>query len=218
MKKFCILALIVGLALPLAAEDPVDVSYSLGMIIGANLRSGGIEVSPEAFTRGLQDVMSGKGTKYTEAQAQAAVQAYVQAAAAKKSSENLQAGKAFLEGNGKKQGIVSTASGLQYEVIAAGKGPLPAASDTVKVNYEGRLLDGTVFDSSYSRNEPATFPLGGVIRGWTEGLQLMPVGSKYRFFVPSELAYGEQGAGGAIAPNAVLIFEIELLSIETGNQ
>jgi FKBP-type peptidyl-prolyl cis-trans isomerase len=219
MKKLCIFALCLGLVAPLAAEAPVDVSYSLGMLIGANLKSNGLDnVSPEAFLEGLKDALGGKGTKYTDAQAQAAVQASLQAAAEKKGADNLAAGKAFLDGNRAKAGIVTTASGLQYEVLSAGTGPKPKATDTVKVNYEGRLLDGTVFDSSIARHEPVTFQLSGVIPGWTEGVQLMPVGSKYRFFVPSELAYGEKGAGKAIGPNSVLVFEIELLSIETGKQ
>lgn len=216
MKKLCVFALclVLGLAAPLAAEDPVDISYSLGMLIGANLKGSGLQISPETFLKGLEDALGGKPTKYTDAQAQAAVQASLQAAAEKRGADNLTAGKAFLEGNRSKAGIVTTASGLQYEVLSAGSGPKPKATDTVKVNYEGRLLDGTVFDSSIARNEPVTFQLDGVIPGWTEGVQLMPVGSKYRFFVPSELAYGEKGAGKDIGPNAVLVFEIELLDIE----
>jgi FKBP-type peptidyl-prolyl cis-trans isomerase len=218
MKKLCALALCLALLAPLAAEGPVDLSYSLGMLLGGNLKSSGLTVSPEAFLEGLKDAMNGKAPKYTEAQAQAAVQLALQAVADKKSAANLAAGKAFLEGNGKKAGVAKTASGLQYEVLAKGTGAKPKASDTVKVNYLGKLLDGTVFDSSYERNEPAVFPLSGVIPGWTEGVQLMPVGSKFRFFVPSELAYGEQGAGNDIAPNSVLIFEVELLSIEPAQE
>lgn len=216
MKKLFVLAICVALAAPLLAQGQPDVSYSLGMIIATNMKSSNLKIDADSFMQGVKDVLSGKATKYTEAQAQAAVQAALQAAAAQKGNDNLAEGKAFLETNGKKPGITTTASGLQYEVLVAGTGPKPKATDTVKVNYEGKLLDGTVFDSSIVRNAPATFPLSGVIRGWTEGVQLMPVGSKYRFYVPSELAYGQQGAGNAIAPNAVLIFEIELLSIETG--
>ena len=218
MKKYCILALCVCLVAPLMAEGQADISYSLGMLIGANLKTSGLEISPEVFIEGLKDVVAGKPTKFTDPEAQAIVQGALQAAEAKKGAANLAAGKAFLDGNRKKAGIKSTASGLQYTVLTAGTGPKPKASDTVKVNYEGRLLDGSVFDSSYARNESATFPLDGVIPGWTEGVQLMPVGSKYRFFVPSDLAYGDQGAGNAIAPNSTLIFEIELLSIELPKQ
>jgi FKBP-type peptidyl-prolyl cis-trans isomerase len=214
MKKLCTLALCLALLAPLVAEGQVDLSYSLGMLLGANLKSSGLDVTPEAFLEGLKDAMGGKAPKYTDAQAQAAVQLALQAVAAKKSAANLAAGKVFLADNGKKPGIASTASGLQYQVLTKGTGAKPKASDTVKVNYEGKLLDGTVFDSSYARNEPAVFPLSGVIPGWTEGVQLMPVGSKFRFFVPSELAYGEQGAGNDVAPNSVLVFEVELLSIE----
>jgi FKBP-type peptidyl-prolyl cis-trans isomerase FklB len=216
MKKLCILALCFGLAGSLAAQasPQPDVSYSLGMLIGANLKTTGLEISTEAFLQGMKDVLAGKATKYSDAEAQAVVQASLQAAAEKKGAASLAAGRAFLEANGKKKGVVTTASGLQYLVLTAGAGPKPKATDTVKVNYEGKQLDGSVFDSSIARNEPATFPLDGVIPGWTEGVQLMPVGSKYRFFVPSDLAYGDQGAGNVIGPNAVLVFEIELLSIE----
>lgn len=126
----------------------------------------------------------------------------------------MQEGKAFLTKNKKKKGVTTTASGLQYEVIAMGDGPKPRATDTVEVHYRGTLLDGTEFDSSYRRGQTATFPLNGVIRGWTEGVQLMPVGSKFRFFIPPELAYGARGAGTAIGPNATLIFEVELLDIK----
>jgi FKBP-type peptidyl-prolyl cis-trans isomerase len=220
MKRLAIIAICLAFALPISAEGPesaapADVSYALGMILGSNLKSSGLEIVPSAFTAGLKDVLDGAATKYDPAQAQAVVQAAFQAVASKKSAENLAAGRAFLASNLKKAGITATASGLQYEVLSPGSGPKPLASDMVKVNYEGKLLDGTVFDSSIARNEPATFPLDGVIPGWTEGVQLMPVGSKYRFFVPSELAYGEQGAGDVIEPNSVLIFEVELLSIET---
>jgi len=203
---------------PAAPEPQVDVSYALGMLIGGNLKSSGLKISPESFLAGLKDTLDGKTLKYTDAQAQAAVQASLQAAQAKKSEDNLAAGKAFLDKNGKKAGVKVTSSGLQYEVITAGAGPKPVATDTVKVQYEGKLLNGTVFDSSIARNEPATFQLSGVIPGWTEGVQLMSVGSKYRFYVPSGLAYGEQGAGNTIEPNSVLIFEIELLSIEAAKQ
>jgi FKBP-type peptidyl-prolyl cis-trans isomerase len=221
MKKSMVLALCALLVAPLMAEDlpaaasgNVDLSYSLGMLMGASLKSSGLTISPEAFTAGIKDVLDGKDTKYSNADAQAAVQAALQDAQTKKLALNLANGQAFLSSNLKKQGIVATASGLQYEVLTKGTGPMPAISDTVKVNYEGKFLDGQIFDSSYARNEPAVFPLTGVIAGWTEGVQLMPVGSKYRFFVPSELAYGDQGAGGVIEPNTVLVFEIELLSIE----
>jgi FKBP-type peptidyl-prolyl cis-trans isomerase len=123
-------------------------------------------------------------------------------------------GKIFLEANGKKPDVTTTASGLQYKVITPGSGPHPTASDTVKVHYKGTFLDGKTFDSSYDRGEPISFPLRGVIPGWTEGVQLMPVGSTYEFYIPSNLAYGERGAGGVIPPNSTLIFVVELLAIE----
>jgi len=128
-------------------------------------------------------------------------------------ADNRKAGDEFLQANAKKQGVKTTASGLQYKVIKEGKGASPKATDSVTVHYSGTLIDGTEFDSSYKRGEPATFPLNGVIRGWTEGLQLMKEGAKYEFYIPSELAYGERGAGGAIGPNATLVFTVELISV-----
>jgi FKBP-type peptidyl-prolyl cis-trans isomerase FklB len=131
---------------------------------------------------------------------------------------NKKQGDAFLAANKGKEGVVTLPSGLQYKILSAGTGPKPATSDSVVCNYRGTLIDGTEFDSSYKRGQPATFPVGGVIKGWTEALQLMPVGSKWQLFVPSELAYGERGTGADIGPNAVLIFEVELLSIQDKDQ
>jgi FKBP-type peptidyl-prolyl cis-trans isomerase FklB len=220
MKRIVIIVLCLLLPLSLVAEDnqsspdsQADASYALGMIIGGNLLSNGLTIDLDGFMAGLKDSIGGGATKLTPAQAQVAAQSAFVAARAKKDAANLAAGKAFLESNGKKQGVTVTASGLQYEIVALGTGPRPLASDTVTVNYEGKLLDGKVFDSSIARNEPVTFPLNGVIPGWTEGLQLMPVGSKFRFYIPSDLAYGEQGAGDDIEPNSVLIFDVELISI-----
>ena len=218
MKKLGILALLLVLIAPLFADDQVDVGYAFGMLVAGSIKNTGVSVNVDQVIEGLRDVLTGKPTKITTHQAQTEVQAAVQTASAKKGTDNLAAGKAFLDANAKKTGVTTTASGLQYTVLTQGSGPKPKATDTVKVNYEGKLLDGTVFDSSYARKTPATFPLNGVIPGWTEGVQLMPVGSKYRFFVPSALAYGEKGAGGTIGPNAVLIFDVELISIETGKQ
>lgn len=224
MKRLVVMVCILGLILPLVAEDakgaapdaPADVSYSLGMLLGANLKSSGIKVNLDNFFAGFKDTLDGKALKYTQAQAQAAVQSALQSAQAKKGEDNLAAGKAFLESNRAKAGVKVTSSGLQYEVLVLGTGPKPQITDKVKVNYEGKLINGTVFDSSIARKEPVTFPLNGVIAGWTEGLQLMPVGSKFRFVIPSNLAYGEKAPGNSIEPNSVLIFEVELLSIETG--
>ena len=170
----------------------------------------------------IDDALAGRPSRMTDAEIQSALQGFSakmqekQAAESKAQAErNAAAGKAFLAENGRKPGVVTTASGLQYRVLKAGNGPKPAAGATVKVHYVGTLLDGTKFDSSYDRGEPMTFPLGGVIRGWTEALQLMPVGSKYKLWLPPELAYGPQGTpGGPIPPDATLVFEVELLGLQ----
>jgi FKBP-type peptidyl-prolyl cis-trans isomerase len=220
MKRFAFVLALLALALlaPLAAQSPAaattaDASYALGMLLGGNIKAAGIEVSYDDFLAGLKAVMSGQKTRFTEEEAQAAVQAAVDAATAKRAGASVAAGQAFLAANKNKAGVKTTTSGLQYEVLTLGTGPVPAATATVTVNYEGRLIDGTVFDSSYARGTPATFRLNEVIRGWTEGLQLMPVGSKFRFYIPSDLAYGGRGAGNLIGPNATLIFDVELISI-----
>jgi FKBP-type peptidyl-prolyl cis-trans isomerase len=219
MKRLSLAALVLATLLaPLAAQSPAgtttaDASYALGMLLGGNIKAAGIEVSYDDFLAGLKAVMTGQKTRLTEAEAQAAVQAAVDAATARKANEGVAAGQAFLAANKNKAGVKTTTSGLQYEVLSMGSGPVPSATSTVTVNYEGRLIDGSVFDSSYARGTPATFRLNEVIRGWTEGLQLMPVGSKFRFYVPSDLGYGSRGAGNMIGPNATLIFDVELISI-----
>lgn len=218
------MALSLALATSLSAQNakpaasPSDLSYALGMLLGSNLKASGLSYDLGEVQAGLRDTANGAATRLTEAQAQTLIQTAYQAAQAKKGADNLSTGKAFLAKNAKKAGVKVTASGLQYEVVKLGTGPKPAATDTVKVHYEGTLIDGKVFDSSIARGQPATFPLNGVIRGWTEGLQLMPVGSKYKLYVPSELGYGERGAGDSIGPNAVLVFDVELLSIETAKK
>ena len=221
MKKTIIIALAIActIALPLSAQTgaaaaSADPSYALGMLLAGNIKSAGLVINYDDFLSGLKDVLEGPGGKLTESQAQAVVQAAVNAAASRKADTNLAKGQAFLAANRDKAGVKTTASGLQYEVLSLGSGSTPLASDTVTVNYEGRLIDGTVFDSSYERGEPATFRLDQVIPGWTEGVQLMPAGSKYRFYIPSELAYGARGAGGVIGPNEVLVFDVELISIQ----
>jgi FKBP-type peptidyl-prolyl cis-trans isomerase len=214
MKRLILIALSIGLLAPLAAQaSKADVSYALGMLIGQSARGTNIDVDLDSLIAGLKDSMGGAKTRFTEAQAGTMVQASAKAAQEKAGAANLAAGKAFLESNKTKSGVKTTASGLQYEVLKEGSGQKPKATDTVTVNYEGKLLSGKVFDSSIARKQPATFPLNGVIKGWTEGLQLMGVGAKYRFYIPSELAYGPNGAGGSIGPNEVLVFEVELLSI-----
>ena len=190
-------------------------SYALGLIIGNNLKGMNIDgLLTTEFTRAVEQVLNGEKTEMTEVQAQGLVQEYLreqQEAAGKAARE---AGENFLAENAKREGVKVTESGLQYEVLTPALGVKPVATDTVSCHYEGRLIDGTVFDSSYRRGEPASFPLQGVIRGWTEGLQLMSIGSKFRFFIPFELAYGAQGAGGSIPPYAALVFDVELLGIE----
>lgn len=190
-------------------------SYALGLIIGNNLKGMNIEgLITGEFTRAVEQVLNGEKLEMTEVQAQGLVQEFLreqQEAAGKAARE---AGENFLAENAKREGVKVTETGLQYEVLTPALGIKPTPTDTVTCHYEGRLIDGTVFDSSYRRGEPASFPLQGVIRGWTEGLQLMSVGSKFRFFIPFDLAYGAQGAGGSIPPYAALIFDVELIGIE----
>lgn len=190
-------------------------SYALGLIIGNNLKGINIEgLITGEFTRAVEQVLNGDKLEMTEVQAQGLVQEFLreqQEAAGKAARE---AGENFLAENAKREGVKVTETGLQYEVLTPALGIKPTPTDTVTCHYEGRLIDGTVFDSSYRRGEPASFPLQGVIRGWTEGLQLMSIGSKFRFFIPFDLAYGAQGAGGSIPPYAALIFDVELIGIE----
>lgn len=196
-------------------SDKGKVSYSIGQQIGRQLKSSGIDIDADVLAASIGDVLSGKESKMKPEEMQAAMQklqADEQGKQQKLADENQAKGDKYLEENKKKPGVKVTASGLQYEVLTEGKGKSPKASSEVKVHYKGTHLDGTEFDSSYSRNEPAQFPLNGVIKGWTEGLQLMKVGGKNRFVIPSDLAYGPMGRPG-IPPNSVLIFEVELLEI-----
>jgi len=196
-------------------------SYAMGMNFGTGLRKQSIEIDPAILARGLRDAFANGKTLMTEEEARA-VLTQLQTDLRKKQQEvaeqagaaNKKQGLEFLEANKAKEGVVALPSGLQYKVLKEGTGPKPASTDTVVCNYRGTLLDNTEFDSSYKRGQPATFPVTGVIKGWTEALQLMPVGSKWELFVPAELAYGERGAGGQIGPNATLVFEVELLSIQ----
>jgi FKBP-type peptidyl-prolyl cis-trans isomerase len=187
-----------------------DASYALGMNIGSNLAMDGINPNSEQFLKGMKDVISGGKTRFTEDESIQIIQAAYSAMMEKRSSEAMQKGIDFLVENGKKTGVITTSSGLQYEVIKEGTGPKPAATDMVKVLYEGTFIDGGTFDSS--GDTPIEFPLNQVISGWTEGVQLMSVGSKYKFYIPPELGYGVSGTG-PIPPNSVLIFEVELLDI-----
>ncbi|MFM7157098.1 MAG: FKBP-type peptidyl-prolyl cis-trans isomerase [Bacteroidota bacterium] len=195
-------------------------SYSIGVSIGKNLKDQKVDISTDILVKGLLDAYTGAKTQMTEkemgdclTQFQQEIMAKAQEEAAKKGGENKTKGEKFLAENKNKPGVKTTASGLQYSVISEGSGPKPTASSTVKVHYTGKLLDGTTFDSSVDRGEPVEFPLNGVIKGWTEGVQLMNKGSKYKFYIPAELAYGERGAGNAIGPNETLVFEVELLEI-----
>ncbi|MCU1340434.1 MAG: FKBP-type peptidyl-prolyl cis-trans isomerase [Bryobacterales bacterium] len=193
----------------------------MGMNFGTGLRKQSIDIDPVILARGLRDAFSNGKTLLTEDEArailtqlQADLRMKQQEAAQQVGEANKKQGLAFLEANKAKEGVVALPSGLQYKVLQEGTGPKPAATDQVVCNYRGTLLDGTEFDSSYKRGQPATFPVTGVIKGWAEALQLMPVGSKWQLFVPAELAYAERGAGGQIGPNATLIFEVELISIQ----
>lgn len=192
-------------------------SYALGVNIGTGLGKQGLDVDPALVAKGLQDALSDKKTLLTQQEVQAQI-AELQAEMQKKqvalAESNKKAGDAFLAANKAKEGVVALPSGLQYKVIKAGEGKKPTAEDTVVCHYRGTLIDGTEFDSSYSRNEPLTIPVNRIIKGWSEALQLMPVGSKWQLFIPSDLAYGERGTPGPIGPNAVLIFEVELLLIK----
>ncbi len=189
-------------------------SYALGLIIGHNLKGMNIDgLNSSEFVRAVEHVIQDEKLEMTETQAQGLVQKYLQEQQEVAGKATREAGEQFLAENAKKEGVTVTASGLQYEVLTPAIGQKPTAADRVRCHYEGRLTDGTVFDSSYKRGEPATFPLNGVIAGWTEGLQLMAVGAKFRFFIPFNLAYGAQGAGGSIPPYAALIFDVELLGI-----
>jgi FKBP-type peptidyl-prolyl cis-trans isomerase FklB len=191
-----------------------SVSYSLGISVANNLKNSGFEsIETDAMSSAFNDVFSGKEERITEEDANLLIQEYFLALSEKKSQEATAEGSSFLVENAKKEGVITTSSGLQYEIITNGTGATPTETDKVTVHYHGTLIDGTVFDSSVDRGQPATFPVNGVIPGWVEALQLMNVGSKYKLYIPSDLAYGERGAGGSIGPNATLIFEVELLSI-----
>src|SRR5689334_25105457 len=207
-------------AKPRIAIDKNKISTMVGMDIGRGLAQIKDDVDIKIVEQALEQTLKGEKTSLTQEEALQVRQAYMQQMQAKRVTEqkaaaekNKSEGSAFLAKNKSKSGVKTTASGLQYEVEKEGSGPKPKATDTVKVNYLGTKIDGTKFDSSYDRGQPATFPLNGVIKGWSEGLQLMPVGSKYKLYVPAELAYGEN-APGPIGPNATLIFEVELLGIE----
>ena len=197
------------------------VSYALGLGIGHQLMDmGAQELNIDDFTQAIKDILAGKKPLIAAGEAQTLVQNFFQeqekkqrAAAAERGKAAREVGEKYLEENAKKEGVVTLPSGLQYKVLREGNGRKPKATDQVKCHYEGMLVDGTLFDSSLQRGEPATFPLNGVIAGWTEGLQLMQEGAKYRFFIPYHLGYGERGAGAQIPPFAALVFDVELIEV-----
>ena len=191
------------------------ISYALGLSMGQNLMGSGVEsLNYQDLAQGIEDVLTKQQPKISYQEAQQVLNTFFQELENKIAGAAKADGEKFLAENAKREGVKVTASGLQYEILEPSLGQKPKATDTVRVHYEGTLIDGTVFDSSYKRGESITFPLDGVIKGWTEGLQLMSIGSKYKFFIPYQLAYGERGAGQSIPPYAALIFTVELLGIE----
>jgi FKBP-type peptidyl-prolyl cis-trans isomerase FklB len=198
-------------------KDSKDkVSYSIGLNIGFNLKKQNVSINPDIFVLGLKDALAGK-PQMTDEQVKETMTAFEKEMIDKQKAagvKNGADGEKFLAENKKKQGVKTTASGLQYKVIKEGSGAQPKETDTVTANYRGTLIDGTEFDSSYKRGQPAAFPVSGVIKGWAEALQLMKVGSKYQLFVPASLAYGERAIGPDIGPNSTLIFEVELLDVK----
>ena len=219
MKKLLLATLITSIS-PYAFADvnledeKEKLSYSLGIMIGDRITKRYEDLDYDALMEGLRMAHEGKETAITPQEAQATLQQFDEKAATAASANAIAEGEKYQMENKAKDGVQVTESGLQYEVISEGDGPKPSATDTVSVHYVGTLLDGTEFDSSVARGQPAEFPLNGVIPGWTEGLQLMNTGSKYRFVIPSALAYGERGAGANIGPGETLIFEVELLEIK----
>ncbi|MDQ6966409.1 MAG: FKBP-type peptidyl-prolyl cis-trans isomerase [Mariprofundaceae bacterium] len=234
MKKIVTIAAVLLLAGCNAADDKAPAakagsldsentkfSYAIGLDVGKSLSRIDEKLDMDAFNEGLLTAVDGKESKLSEQEVvevkQAVFKRQQEAMVEKQNKlavENKATGGTFMQENASADGVKITKSGLQYKVLSDGAGPKPTLEDTVKVNYEGKLLDDTVFDSSYKRGQSVTFPLASVIKGWQEGLQLMPVGSKYRLFIPSKLAYGEKGASNVIGPNAVLVFDVELLGIE----
>ena len=224
MKRFIIPFALLSLAGSVFGQDkstPLKdskdkVSYSIGLNIGFNLKKQNVSINPDTFVLGLKDALAGK-PQMTDEQVKETMTAFEKEMIDKQKAagvKNGADGEKFLAENKKKEGVKATASGLQYKVVKEGTGAQPKEKDTVMANYRGTLIDGTEFDSSYTRGQPATFPVSGVIKGWTEALQMMKVGSKYQLFIPAKLAYGERAIGPDIGPNSTLIFEVELLDVK----
>ncbi len=230
MRLLAVAAVCIALALsgtvraaeaPTLKEGKEKLGYSIGMDIGSTLKRQGVELDVDSLTKGLKDSYTGGKTLLTEEESRTEIQEFQkkmmekQAEAMRLQAEKNKAeGEKFLAENGKKEGVKTLPSGLQYKVITPGTGKTPKATDTVTTHYRGTLIDGTEFDSSYKRGEPVSFPVSGVIPGWTEALQLMKEGAKWQLFLPSSLAYGERGVGRDIGPNATLIFDVELISVQ----
>lgn len=233
MKNIILYLLVIGLIVSVAScqqggssngkiETSVDsVSYAIGVVVGNNNNQqletvpGNEEMNMELMAEAFRTASLGEETKMNPEEANAVIQAFFETASKKEAQENLEEGNKFLEENKAREVVMTTESGLQYEVLVEGEGAKPTATDQVRVHYHGTLIDGTVFDSSVENGEPVVFGVNRVIPGWTEALQLMSVGSKYKIYIPADLGYGERGAGGDIGPNATLIFEVELLEIVT---
>ncbi len=224
MKKLAILllaatAMFASCAKETAATDETapptkaEAGYAFGVAIGTSIKSTAVEIDYGTFVKGMKDVLEKGEAKLSQEAAEAIINRAIGAALSKVGEANLAAEKAYFEENAKKSGVFTTASGLQYEIVSEGTGPKPLATDLVVVDYVGSLVDGTIFDSSLARGAPLEIQLDQVIPGWTEGVMLMNKGSKYKLYIPSSLAYGEQGAGGVIPPNATIIFDVELMDI-----
>ena len=229
MKKLIVVALVLSIfssmVIAQKKETPKTkkekISYSIGVNIGKNMKTQGIDLDQGLLTQGIKDGLNNSKTAMSDKDMEAAMTTFQQEMMGKMQAKqkvvgekNVKEGEAFLAANKKKEGVVTLSSGLQYKILKSGDGPKPTKDQTVKCHYRGTLIDGTEFDSSYKRGEPTEFPVGQVIKGWTEALQLMPVGSKWQLFIPSDLAYGPEGRGQTIGPNATLIFDIELISIK----
>ncbi|MDT8443515.1 MAG: FKBP-type peptidyl-prolyl cis-trans isomerase [Desulfuromonadales bacterium] len=234
LRLFSIMLLLVSLVgcaaeeAKIAPELKLDtpksrISYTIGVNIGKDFKTQKMDIDADILLLGLKDSMDGKELRLTDEEMTSAIESFQEEMQAKITAEmeamvvkNKAEGEAFLAENAKKEGVVVTDSGLQYKVLEPGEGDAPEATDVVTVHYRGTLIDGTQFDSSYDRGQPATFPVGGVIAGWTEALQLMKPGATWQLVIPAELAYGERGAGQVIGPNATLLFDVELISVEKG--